>query len=173
MDFFEAVLDRVRSLINDDNQSVAHRMDHIERVVSNTSDIASYHPEADLEILKLSALLHDICQPFDRKEEHVKLSVNAAREILEAVGYPADRAERILRVISEHSTESISVSRPTSIEASILFDADKIDGLGASGIARVLLSLASEEKLRLKHCLGICIRWIWQERIFRQSRGGV
>lgn len=137
MDYFEAVLSRVRALINSDNQSVAHRMDHIQRVLLNICDIASYYPEADLELLKLSALLHDICQPYNRKEEHVKLSVNLAKEILEEVGYPAKSAEQVLRIISEHSTECLTVSRPTSIEARILFDADKLDGLGASGIARV------------------------------------
>lgn len=137
MEYFDAVLDRVRALMNNDSQSVAHRMDHIQRVLLNLRDIASNYPEADLELLKISALLHDICQPYDRKEEHVKLSMNVAREILEEVGYPADRAELVLSIISEHSTECLSVSRPTSIEARILFDADKLDGLGASGIARV------------------------------------
>lgn len=137
MDYFDAVLDKVQVLINNDNQSVAHRMDHVQRVLLNACDIAGHYPEADLEILKLSALLHDVCQPFDRKEEHVKLSVDMAREILQEVGYPIERAEKVLRIISEHSTECLSVSRPTSIEARILFDADKLDGLGASGIARV------------------------------------
>ena len=137
MDYFDAVLDKVQILINNDNQSVAHRMDHIQRVLLNVCDIASYYPEADLEILKISALLHDVCQPFNRKEEHVKLSVNMARGILQEVGYPIERAEKVLGIISEHSTECLDVSRPTSIEAKILFDADKLDGLGASGIARV------------------------------------
>lgn len=150
MNYYDAVLDKVRVLISDNNQSVAHRMDHIQRVLSNSCDLAEYYPEADLELLKLSALLHDICQPFDRKEEHVKLSVNMAREILQEVGYPAERAEKVLRIISEHSTECISINRPTSIEAKILFDADKLDGLGASGIARVFALFGQQGKVPLE-----------------------
>ncbi len=136
-DHFDAIKEKVSSLVNSRQQSVAHRMDHIERVLYNAIEIASYYPEADCELLKIAVLLHDVCQPFDRKEEHVDLSMDAARKVLDEVGYPLDRARKVLRIISEHSTENLNLSRPTSLEARILFDADKLDGLGASGIARV------------------------------------
>ncbi len=137
MDCFNAVKDKVAAQVNHDRQSVAHRMDHVQRVLQNAYRIASHYPEADLELLKLGVLLHDVCQPFDRKEEHVELSVEIARKILDEIGYPSDRAERVLQIISEHSTECLDARRPTSLEARILFDADKLDGLGANGIARV------------------------------------
>jgi uncharacterized protein len=44
-----------------------------------------------------------------------------------------------LDLIREHSTEHISTVRPSTIEAKILFDADKLDGLGAFGILRVFM----------------------------------
>lgn len=135
-DYFGVVLEKVIVLLKSDSQSVAHRMDHVQRVTANALEIAGHYPEADLDLLRLAALLHDVCQPFDRKEEHVELSVKTAGEILEEAGYPPGRAKKILQIISEHSTESLA-NRPTTIEAKILFDADKLDGLGASGIARV------------------------------------
>ncbi|HSD58998.1 MAG TPA: HD domain-containing protein [Methanotrichaceae archaeon] len=149
VDCFEVIKENVRALINDETQSVAHRMDHMQRVTANALEIASHYPDADLELLRLAALLHDVCQPFDRKDEHVDLSVKAARKILEEVCYPPDRAEKVLRIISEHSTENMD-RRPTTIEAKILFDADKLDGLGASGIARVFALFGQKGKTPLE-----------------------
>jgi uncharacterized protein len=128
---------KVRALLDNDRQSVAHRFDHIMRVLANAEAIAKFHPEADREILTLAVLLHDIDQPFDDKANHVAYSAMAAEKILSELAYPADRIRRVVQVIREHSTETIEVSKPTSIEARILFDADKIDGVGAFGILRV------------------------------------
>jgi len=91
----------------------------------------------DLEILALAALLHDIDEPYDDKEGHVMSSVGRASEILAKIGYPHERAERVLSVIAEHSSETPSPA--TSDESLVLFDADKLDGVGAIGIARTLV----------------------------------
>ncbi|MET0678304.1 MAG: HD domain-containing protein [Bradyrhizobium sp.] len=128
---------RVQSLVANDRQSVAHRFDHVARVLRNAEMLARSYPEADSEILTLAVLLHDIDQPFDDKANHVAYSAKAAETILAELSYPADRIRRVVQVIREHSTETIDVSKPTSIEARILFDADKIDGVGAFGILRV------------------------------------
>lgn len=137
MDYFSMIREKVIRAIKKKEQSVAHRMDHIERVLLNACSIARSYPEADVEILKIAALLHDVDQPFYNKKEHVKLSGKTAEKILKQVAYPVDKAKRVLVAISQHSTEQINKKEPVSIEAKILFDADKIDGLGASGIARV------------------------------------
>ena len=118
------------------DQSAAHRMDHIERVLANARAIAVHFPEADMEILTLAALLHDVTSPFDRKEQHVKLSINTAKRILNGIRYPPERAERVLAIIAEHSTDDLKAGDLSSVEARILFDADKIDGMGPCGIAR-------------------------------------
>jgi uncharacterized protein len=60
-----------------------------------------------------------------------------AAQVLTEVAYPPHRAERVLEVIREHSTEHVVNVPPTTIEARILFDADKLDGLGPHGILRV------------------------------------
>jgi uncharacterized protein len=128
---------KVQLLLANERQSVAHRFDHMMRVLTNAETIARSYPETDSEILTLAVLLHDIDQPFDDKANHVTYSVTAAEKILSELSYPADRIQRVVQVIGEHSTETIAVSKPSSIEARILFDADKIDGVGAFGILRV------------------------------------
>jgi len=128
---------RVRDLVETDQQSVAHRMDHLERVARNAKAILAFYPEADAEILFLAVLLHDVDQPFNDKANHVARSATLAERLLTEIAYPTARIARVLDVIREHSTEHISTVRPSTIEARILFDADKLDGLGAFGILRV------------------------------------
>ena len=61
-----------------------------------------------------------------------------AEQLLTEIEYPPARSfTRVLELIREHSTEHISIVRPSTIEARILFDADKLDGLGPFGILRV------------------------------------
>jgi uncharacterized protein len=128
---------RVRALVETDRQSVAHRMDHLHRVARNAEQILKFYPDADAEIVYLAALLHDVDQPFDDKANHVARSAALAGRLLSEIEYPPARAARVLDLIREHSTEHIGSVRPSTIEARILFDADKLDGLGAFGILRV------------------------------------
>ncbi len=128
---------RVRDLVEADQQSVAHRMDHLNRVARNAKAILEFYPEADAEILYLAVLLHDVDQPFNDKANHVARSAALAERLLTEIAYPAARIARVLNVIREHSTEHIGTVQPSTIEARILFDADKLDGLGAFGILRV------------------------------------
>jgi uncharacterized protein len=57
-----------------------------------------------------------------------------AEKILWDLGYPEDERPRVLVAISEHSSEDDS--SPASLDAKLLFDADKLDGLGAVGISK-------------------------------------
>ena len=123
--------------VNNSGQSVAHRFDHVERVMRNALQIAATIEGVDYEILELAVLLHDVDQPAGRKAEHVALSLRAADEILRQAGCPSDLANDVLTVIAEHSTEHVRTIKPSTDEARILFDADKIDGLAAVGLARV------------------------------------
>jgi uncharacterized protein len=118
-------------------QSVAHRFDHIERVMRNARAIVATIEGVDDEILELAVLLHDVEQPAGKKAEHVELSLRAAEVILKQMACPSDKINRVLGVIAEHSTENIRTIQPSTNEAKILFDADKLDGLSAVGIARV------------------------------------
>lgn len=132
----ELVRERARVLYATDIQSVSHRMDHVERVLYYAQTISAYYTGVDHELLTIAVLLHDITSPFDRKPEHVWLSMVTAREVLGDIGYPPERTEKVLAIIAEHSTEQPRDGILSSTESRILFDADKIDGAGAVGIAR-------------------------------------
>jgi uncharacterized protein len=133
----DSVRSEVIRRVSNPGQSVAHRFDHIERVMQNALAIATTIDGVDHEILELAVLLHDVEQPAGKKAEHVELSLRAAEEILKQAACPDDRAKKVLRVIAEHSTEHVRTIQPSTNEAKILFDADKLDGLSAVGIARV------------------------------------
>lgn len=133
----DSVRSEVVRRVSNSGQSVAHRFDHIERVMQNALAIAAPIEGVDYEILELAVLLHDVEQPAGKKAEHVELSLRAAEEILKQAACPDDRASKVLRVIGEHSSEHVRTIQPSTDEAKILFDADKLDGLSAVGIARV------------------------------------
>ena len=138
MDIINIVRREVKRYTDDASQSIAHRLDHFDRVVANALLIAQDYPAVDMESLHLAAMLHDVHHPFNDKKNHVRLSIARATQILKEAEYPSDKGDFVLKIIYEHSTEHIDEVKPTSIEAMILFDADKVDGVGASGIGRLL-----------------------------------
>jgi uncharacterized protein len=135
MNYIEAVRTIASRYLEDPNQSVSHRADHIERVLFTARRLAQECFDVDEEILTLAVLLHDINQPYNDKKNHVQLSEQRANDILGAVEYPEERRRLVLQIIREHSTEQLE--KASSVEAAILFDADKIDGVGPIGVARV------------------------------------
>ena len=130
------------------NQSVAHRLDHVRRVLSWAKLISQKliedGEEVNLEILKIAVWLHDVRQPHnEEKSLHVAGSATKAREILESINYPEDNIKKVLKAISQHSSEVIN--SPDTIEAKILYDADKLDGFGAIGLVRVFTLCGQQE----------------------------
>lgn len=130
-----------KSLKKRAKQSVSHRMDHMERVWKRAKYIAEKIMEEqniviDMEALEIACWIHDLDESYEgKKVAHVENSMIDGGMLMRTVGYPEHRMRKVLRIASEHSSEKIKTS--TSIEAEILFDADKLDGLGALGIARV------------------------------------
>ena len=135
-----------------EDQSVAHRWGHILRVIRNCIEIAKEYNQVDYFVLILAALLHDIDQPYYEKKMHAQLSARKAEKILLDARIPDKVIKKVINVILEHSSENPEI-RPSSLESKILFDADKLDGLGAVGIARVFSycgqkGLSPEEALK-------------------------
>ncbi|ADM27329.1 metal dependent phosphohydrolase [Ignisphaera aggregans DSM 17230] len=120
------------SMSSDDD----HGYPHIVRVRRIAMAIASKYSDVDLEILELATLLHDIGRNRC-VDNHAKCSAEIAREILSLLGYDSSKIERVVDAILAHSYTY--GYRPRYIEGMILSDADKIDALGAIGIARVFL----------------------------------
>jgi uncharacterized protein len=127
----------------------SHGWDHIRRVYALCLKLGRKE-KADLNILKLSALLHDI----GRKEEleskgkmcHARVGSQKARRILADFGIPRAVQKEILHCIRSHRFRGRQA--PQSLEAKILFDADKLDSIGAVGIGRAFL-FAGEVGARL------------------------
>ena len=143
-------------LENDKSHSLAHQWDHIKRVYNIALRIARFyqHQEIlDLEVLKLAIFLHDIGETCNNKKNHQKISALIASQILKDVGYSDETIEKVCQIIVEHSSENnLSRLSPSSLESKILFDADKIDGVGAVGIARALI-LCGQQGKSPKECL--------------------
>jgi hypothetical protein len=91
-DILALVKEKVRLLIENPRQSMAHKMDHLLRVERNAGLIRKSYPEADVEILKLAIFLHDVDQPFDDKKNHVSRSAEAAERILTEFSFPGGPA---------------------------------------------------------------------------------
>ena len=109
-----------------------HDAEHSLRVYRNALQIARTHPDCDLTVVVLSALLHDA---DDHKLFHSENNANA-RRFLEAQQIDAETTERICETINAVSFSKNRGKRPPSLEAEIVQDADRLDAIGAIGIAR-------------------------------------
>lgn len=115
-----------------------HDWDHTLRVYNLCVHIGKIE-NVDMKVLKLASLLHDI----GRKEEyeskgkicHAERGAILAREFLEEKNYDKELIGKIVHCIECHRTRNDKI--PKSKEAKILFDADKLDSLGAIGIGRI------------------------------------
>lgn len=121
----------------------SHDFSHAERVDRLAGRIAEAEG-ADLFIVRLAALLHDIgraeeAKNNDGEDVHEELSVRMAGPILDELGVPADAKAAVLHAIAAHRHRR--GGEPRTLEAKCLFDADKLDSLGAVGIARSYLWL--------------------------------
>lgn len=120
--------------------SSCHDWTHIERVTALALKIGKKEG-ANLEVLEIAALLHDI----GRKEEmeskgvfcHAEKGAELAKEILKKYDLKDKDVKNILHCILTHRYRNNHT--PETIEAKVLFDADKLDSIGAIGIARDFL----------------------------------
>ena len=117
----------------------AHDREHVYRVLNYALDIAKTEPEADVELLTAACLLHDIAraeQFADPSICHATYGGEKAYDWLLGQGYSEDFAGAVRDCIVTHRFRSNNP--PQSLEAKILFDADKLEACGVIGIARTL-----------------------------------
>lgn len=116
-----------------------HGFSHVERVFNLCMHIGK-EEGADLEVLALAALLHDIARPLEsagKVEDHAKEGARIARRYLKSLGYSEEKIESIAHAIEAHRFSR--GPEPRTLEAKILSDADKLDAIGAIGVARVFM----------------------------------
>jgi len=116
-----------------------HDKFHVERVYNLALRIAKEENySVDLDVIKAAALLHDVARAMEDEgkiDDHAIESAKIAREILKEVGFPETKIEKVAYCIMMHRFRNNL--KPESLEAQILQDADRLDMLGAIGIARV------------------------------------
>lgn len=118
----------------------AHDRHHIGRVLYAALDIAAQESQVDDEVLIAACLLHDIGrekQAADPSVCHAQAGGEMAYGFLTALGWEEEKALHVKACISSHRYRGDNP--PESIEARILFDADKLDACGTVGIARTLI----------------------------------
>lgn len=135
----------------------SHDWDHTERVLRLSLRIGKKE-KADLDVLRLAAVLHDVGrQEEDRSNGrvcHGRAGAALARRLLERHGLDGDTVRKVVHCVRTHRFRKKAA--PRSLEARILFDADKLDSIGAVGVGRAFL-FAGEIGARL-HDQGVDVR---------------
>ena len=114
---------------------LAHGWEHVGRVYALALSLAE-REQGDRFIVGMAALLHDLGRtaPPTESKHHADLSVSLATTLMQAHNVPQEQQDAILHAIIAHSF-SRGVE-PQTLEARIVRDADRLDGLGAIGILR-------------------------------------
>ena len=114
----------------------AHDFDHVLRV-SRLADRIAEAEGADRTVVQLAALLHDLPAETDgsQRTAHHLRSARRARDLLRDRGLPLPLVEQVVHCIEAHRYRDRTVL-PSSLEARCLYDADKLDSIGAIGVAR-------------------------------------
>jgi uncharacterized protein len=121
------------------NGDIVHDFEHVLRVYQMADRLAK-EEGADLEIVRAAALLHDAegsAPGSETRSSHHIRSAAFAGQVLAADGWAEDRIAAVQHCIRAHRFRRDGEA-PESIEARVLFDADKLDVLGAIGVARTV-----------------------------------
>jgi len=113
-----------------------HGFSHVLRVYKLCEVIADAEG-ADLKIVRAAALLHDVDGDVDVREQHHLAAANFAEQTLKEEGWDMKEIEAVSHCIRAHRFRNHE-EEPESLEAQVLFDADKIDAIGAVGVARAV-----------------------------------
>ena len=115
----------------------SHDMSHILRVWRNAAAIAASEPACDVELLVAAVILHD-CVAVEKnsplRSQASRLAAARAGEIAGELGFASARIAALSHAVAAHSFSAAIA--PETLEARILQDADRLDAIGAIGIAR-------------------------------------
>jgi uncharacterized protein len=134
----EEKLKKIQEIVEKELWCSAHNIDHVLRVYNLALHIGEGQ-NVDWDVLKAAALLHDIAGAKEQedptgKTDHAVLGAEMARPVLEKLEFPEEKIKHIQACILSHRYKTNN--KPETLEAKILFDADKLDSVGAIGVAR-------------------------------------
>lgn len=116
----------------------AHDINHLHRVWGNARRLLADHPEADALVVLAACYLHDLVNlPKNHPERHLasRQAAQLACTRLTELDFPTGLLPGVAHAIETHSFSANL--EPTTIEARIVQDADRLDALGAVGLARM------------------------------------
>ncbi len=119
-------------------QDGAHDASHLDRVWSNAQALLAANPGADALVVLAACYLHDLVNLPKNDPDRAQASSRSARlarHQLAWMGFPPERLDAVAHAIEAHSFSA--AIPPESIEARIVQDADRLDALGAVGLARM------------------------------------
>ncbi|MCQ1538118.1 HD domain-containing protein [Methanocalculus taiwanensis] len=124
-------------------ESGSHGFDHTARVTRLCRRIG-LSEGADMAVIIPAALFHDIARPLEEETgiRHEEQGAEMAEAYLRSAGYPGDMIHSICHAIRSHRYSSGIA--PATLEAEILSDADKLDAMGAVGIARTFMQAGED-----------------------------
>lgn len=132
-----SVFEKIRKRSEEFLRHSHHSKSHVERVYNLALRIAK-EENADLDVVKAAALLHDIARALEDEgkiDDHAVEGAKMARKILEEVNFPKEKIDKVIHCIEVHRFRKNV--KAEFLEAKILQDADRLDIIGAIGIARV------------------------------------
>lgn len=116
----------------------AHDINHLHRVWHTAETLLNDYPEADALVVQAACYLHDLVNlPKNDPQRHLasRQAAELACRELSSMNFPADKLPALAHAIEAHSFSAAIT--PTTIEARIVQDADRLDALGAVGLARL------------------------------------
>jgi uncharacterized protein len=131
------------------NSPGSHDWEHTMRVHNVALHIGRVEG-ADLDVVEAAAFLHDIARPEQDASKgricHAARGATMASEFLQKYPFPDGQRSNIIHCVRSHRFRENS--KPESLEAKVLYDADKLDSIGAIGIGRAFM-FAGEVGARL------------------------
>ena len=122
-----------------DFTDLAHGFEHTQRVYHLAMHLAEQE-RADGFIVGIAALLHDLGRTIrGPTRSHTERSAKLAKQVLASYDLPSETLQAILHAILAHGTRH--GTRPLTLEACVLYDADRLDSLGASGVMRWAMTM--------------------------------
>ncbi len=138
MEKYQEILKKVKKMFKKARNS--HDMEHTIRVYKLCMHIGKIE-NADMDILTLSALLHDIGRVKQDESMgkicHAEIGAKIARKIMKKNEITEEIVEKVIHCIETHRYRGQKI--PESLEAKVLYDADKLDAIGAIGLARAFV----------------------------------
>jgi uncharacterized protein len=132
---FQKVIDYAQSNLSVDDFA------HTSRVFNYALQILESEKDANAEVVLLSALLHDINRMGGKSKNNEK--AKKIHDYLIEEGYAEELAAQVAECVTTHSKDS--ETEPQTLEAKILYDADKLDMTGAVGAVRIIAKCVHEK----------------------------